>query len=397
MSAAVRRVADFVDQLYAAQIGLSPRVWGHLTLVGGFIGVIRSISACAESSKRSGPSRSRRWVYLRVCGVICPSSRKNKAPVGLSPRVRSHLLLGGNTFVEARSISACAESSRRPSSPSGPPEVYLRVCGVIFAPNAPWILRMGLSPRVRSHPHARTDQPRRTGSISACAESSRRRRRPPRPPRVYLRVCGVIWGAGNTRSLARGLSPRVRSHRLEPGRTSRSLRSISACAESSAPGSYIGRLISVYLRVCGVIRHCLGFRLRRAGLSPRVRSHPNEQHGRNPRRGSISACAESSCPSLTVRRGSRVYLRVCGVIVAPAARGRCGRGLSPRVRSHPEHTRRVLRRDRSISACAESSRPWAGAARTSRVYLRVCGVIPSVHTATPRRGGLSPRVRSHPS
>ena len=70
---------------------------------------------------------------------------------------------------------------------------------------------------------------------------------------------------------------------------------------------------------------------------------------------SIPACAEPSPRHFTVDFPYKVYLRVCGAILAALPLGVERRGLSPRVRSHPRGAQGFLRYERSISACAEPS------------------------------------------
>ncbi len=135
----------------------------------------------------------------------------------------------------------------------------------------------------------------------------------------------------------------------------------------------------------------------RAGLSPRVRRHP--QHGAGPpgRTGSISACAEASCIGLRWRQPSRVYLRVCGGISCFPTGWRGSTGLSPRVRRHRIRPSTTRVRIGSISACAEASAGRSARPHRCEVYLRVCGGI-CIYLLTAQAGaGLSPRVRRHPT
>ena len=73
------------------------------------------------------------------------------AAPGLSPRRRSHHVVVEIEQVDQRSISAWAESSRRTRRPALPPGVYLRVGGVISLIGEPPCPTPGLSPRERSH------------------------------------------------------------------------------------------------------------------------------------------------------------------------------------------------------------------------------------------------------
>ena len=75
----------------------------------------------------------------------------------------------------------------------------------------------------------------------------------------------------------RGLSPRVRGHLGRVPCLLKLQRSIPACAGS--PMSVDGRLhaTEVYPRVCGVTKALRTAPLTVAGLSPRVRGHPQSR------------------------------------------------------------------------------------------------------------------------
>ena len=160
------------------------------------------------------------------------------------------------------------------------------------------------------------------------------------------------------------------------------------------------------------------------GLSPRVRGHPfllNESHEE---RRSIPACAGSPPRHHVSTDGRVVYPRVCGVtpacagspdaakigLVIPKVYPRvCGVtdpetrhvspvwGLSPRVRGHRAVCSSLHHGPGSIPACAGSPTPRIWGDRERRVYPRVCGVTNHHSGSGSLRGGLSPRVRGHPS
>ena len=110
--------------------------------------------------------------------------------MGLSPRVRRHLLEVGRLGRQRGSISACAEAPIASIVDLRSSRVYLRVCGGTCRRRWTTACRTGLSPRVRRHPADAPPNVRQEGSISACAEA-------PATPlqllilaQVYLRVCG---------------------------------------------------------------------------------------------------------------------------------------------------------------------------------------------------------------
>jgi len=294
--------------------GLSPRVRSHQQAAQLPPAGEGSISACAESSGVGNPLISVLRVYLRVCGVILARQSSACWIGGLSPRVRSHPDATTGDRVIRGSISACAESSQGAGGGDLRRWVYLRVCGVIHKDEMEGVKKEGLSPRVRSHP---TDRPRRAsraGSISACAESSSLSFCSDCGARVYLRVCGVIVVVRGVEPPLHGLSPRVRSHLGKQPPADERPGSISACAESSFVRADSIQGVQVYLRVCGVISMMSLVRYPVHGLSPRVRSHLSNTTTAQSSQRSISACAESSAGWSLECCEEEVYLRVCGVI-----------------------------------------------------------------------------------
>ena len=95
-----------------------------------------------------------------------------------------------------------------------------------------------------------------------------------------------------------------------------SRRSISAWAESSTARPHSRCTRWVYLRVGGVISGSFMSPPLFEGLSPRGRSHPAEELSARTHQGSISAWAESSERSVKSLASTKVYLRVGGVIIA---------------------------------------------------------------------------------
>ena len=159
--------------------------------------------------------------------------------LGLSPRVRRHHAVTQIQAAALGSISACAEASRRPRHCWWLRSVYLRVCGGIGATSSERVVGMGLSPRVRRHLQQLVFVARKKGSISACAEASEIQLNPTKAMGVYLRVCGGIKRQLKRRFQHWGLSPRVRRHRKPAFTGATGRRSISACAEASLPAERV--------------------------------------------------------------------------------------------------------------------------------------------------------------
>ncbi len=355
--------------------GLSPRVRGHRRRGTRVLPALRSIPACAGSSFFS-LNRQNPWtVYPRVCGVIATAERVVAYIYGLSPRVRGHRVPVAALVRVLGSIPACAGSSFSSAHRSTSPSVYPRVCGVIACMSRSSNKIMGLSPRVRGHHHGGAGRRGEPRSIPACAGSSHKKTSLLRRCTVYPRVCGVIPLTSSGRCTIFGLSPRVRGHRVYRYGFVRRARSIPACAGSSHHPITHKRRTSVYPRVCGVIRRRFFLGSLAQGLSPRVRGHRVQAGARVVTERSIPACAGSSQPREKVGASFEVYPRVCGVIARRQGKTPSCRGLSPRVRGHrfcePVHDGGR----RSIPACAGSSQRQACGGFGGRVYPRVCGVI----------------------
>ena len=356
-------------------------------------GLNRSIPACAgEPPLRHQPTHQQR-VYPRVCGGTLWGKSNWIGSEGLSPRVRGNLLYWAGAV---------------PGS-----EVYPRVCGGTPAGGCGGNRTGGLSPRVRGNPERELAPPQVLRSIPACAGE------PPTPPLrqytapVYPRVCGGTLNPVNPRAPNPGLSPRVRGNphcqsdaRENPG-------SIPACAGEPLHRPGFSDWREVYPRVCGGTFGSHICEIHAAGLSPRVRGNLRQPYLRNPRRGSIPACAgEPSGRDHRVVLGE-VYPRVCGGTAPCEPSVGVGKGLSPRVRGNRHRVYHQVTVQGSIPACAGgTSAPsakkdggrglsprvrgnphgswWATILRS--VYPRVCGGTRTGAVGHRRRGRSIPRV-----
>ena len=133
-----------------------------------------------------------------------------------------------------------------------------------------------------------------------------------------------------------------------------------------------------------------------AGLSPRVRGNRSPSRSRTQGRGSIPARAGEPGRPSGWRFNSTVYPRACGGTVILFQVLGTNIGLSPRVRGNRGGAVRRLRYARSIPACAGEPAVTSGAARSWRVYPRVCGGTQCTDSSGNSRNGLSPRVRGNP-
>ena len=139
--------------------------------MGFVLAAVGSISACAEAPPFIDGPTGENAVYLRVCGGTFLSADRIQPPGGLSPRVRRHLDSALESVGKDRSISACAEAPSIISICSPTSGVYLRVCGGTGTEFASECRARGLSPRVRRHRVRSLCLWAWVGSISACAEA----------------------------------------------------------------------------------------------------------------------------------------------------------------------------------------------------------------------------------
>ena len=240
-------------------------------------------------------------VYLRVCGGTLVNVSKNLGLVGLSPRVRRYLYGSHKRKDLSGSISACAEVPSRKQATRTRRRVYLRVCGGTIYRNAQKGVRTGLSPRVRRYLKPRKSVLSDRRSISACAEVPYGTREIPEGRGVYLRVCGGTYTAPRLRRVLQGLSPRVRRYLNRTNTSVGDLGSISACAEVPIRSLRGELAFQVYLRVCGGTPIRQQKNVDMEGLSPRVRRYPKDAVEDTGAKRSISACAEVPGRSRRIR------------------------------------------------------------------------------------------------
>ena len=215
-------------------------------------------------------------------------------------------------------------------------------------------------------------------------------------PPVYPRGCG---GTNSTSTLADrsiGLSPRVRGNLPTRGVIPWPRGSIPAGAGEPRFKVLRGYVDWVYPRGCGGTPVQSPPRIRRLGLSPRVRGNPGSKSSEDTSIGSIPAGAGE--PRFKVLRGyvDWVYPRGCGgtPVGGGLAEGRSP--LSPRVRGNPGSK---SSEDTSIGSIpAGAGEPWrsSGGKEHPKVYPRGCGGTDISWYCYYLRKGLSPRVRGNP-
>ena len=172
--------------------------------------------------------------------------------------------------------------------------------------------------------------------------------------------------------------------------------SIPACAGEPGSGGRAGHSAEVYPRVCGGTTSLAVLGRCGGGLSPRVRGNQIEWTDETWNPGSIPACAgEPRTANCSSETGS-VYPRVCGGTTRPSRVGYAICGLSPRVRGNRSSSFEGRRQRRSIPACAGEPGTVTGTKTTRAVYPRVCGGTTWGVVARRPTDGLSPRVRGNP-
>ena len=380
----------------AKSLGLSPRVRSGPSTRYTILPYRGIISACAERTAGSRSYCAAKGDYLRVCGAdkmakIIPVSNE-----GLSPRVRSGRRHRMGCLGVRRIISACAERTSGAGSIGAYGWDYLRVCGADDPFDAVMLLQGGLSPRVRSGLVVLLGKLRVGGIISACAERTHLRMKSDCAARDYLRVCGADFWAAATAASISGLSPRVRSGQADQRARQRTRGIISACAERTEMSPSCMNHFGDYLRVCGADISLPPTPVVRWGLSPRVRSGPEATPLPPCLLRIISACAERTWNTTGRSSRTRDYLRVCGADRISVNCSSLALGLSPRVRSGLPPIPRIGSCTGIISACAERTAIDWKANCASGDYLRVCGADATCNRSACLHVGLSPRVRSGP-
>ena len=296
---------------------------------------------------------------------------------GLSPRVRGNLVLVIDLVPTTRSIPACAGEPRQCQDMGEQRPVYPRVCGGTQLCAMSMTCNEGLSPRVRGNLSCARLSAHSNRSIPACAGEPAQACVAPRQTKVYPRVCGGTHSSTASSRLSWGLSPRVRGNLGRVNERGLGWGSIPACAGEPRQWQcgHAGR--RVYPRVCGGTRHRPASCLASCGLSPRVRGNLRQLPHRIYRSRSIPACAGEPGTDFQSELEPAVYPRVCGGTDFPSFPSPRRKGLSPRVRGNPDSCYRAVVAGRSIPACA--GEPPNGCVRpaTGWVYPRVCGGTPS--------------------
>ncbi len=247
------------------------------------------------------------------------------------------------------------------------------MCGGTAAQIIDGLYTKGLSPRVRGNHSSWDIFSVSGGSIPACAGEPPPVPPMLALTQVYPRVCGGTDGTVQGLQPLDGLSPRVRGNPTKSPVIVTSPRSIPACA--GEPQIVVPHLVAVqvYPRVCGGTPRSLKASQTASGLSPRVRGNPSRQASTSRSWRSIPACAGEPTRAVTPSGMRTVYPRVCGGTPGRANRPGSTIGLSPRVRGNPCGMECLTKVRRSIPACAGEPDGRNGTNGRDGVYPRVCG------------------------
>ena len=326
---------ELAAMAFSALRGSSPRVRSRLDELIQQVGCGGIISACAEQTILRCRVRRRYWDHLRVCGADHDMPCRARFAVGSSPRVRSRPVGNSNKRRTGGIISACAEQTSPDPPAAVAAWDHLRVCGADRTTSMSTLMMAGSSPRVRSRQVPPIFNMIPVRIISACAEQTRTPVTPTTRPKDHLRVCGADFLRFCIVRRVVGSSPRVRSRRSGLVRGHVSPGIISACAEQTAKAQASAYTDRDHLRVCGADRDDLTRNRANVGSSPRVRSRPAAMPDYWLTRGIISACAEQTPLWYTRLSPCKDHLRVCGADYMLRYGYFVQRGSSPRVRSRP--------------------------------------------------------------
>ena len=190
-----------------------------------------------------------------------------------------------------------------------------------------------------------------------------------------------------------GLSPRMRGSPQRPHRLKHRRGPIPAHAGEPGRADVTHRWAGAYPRACGGALRFMAARSVAWGLSPRMRGSRGQRDLGVRLRGPIPAHAGEPFGSGCCWGSSWAYPRACGGAAARAAAIAADWGLSPRMRgSHPQAD--VVLRDRGpIPAHAGEPPPLRTTACDRRAYPRACGGASTGRLTICCAPGLSPRMR----
>ena len=190
-----------------------------------------------------------------------------------------------------RSIPAYAGEPRHKPVAVAMMPVYPRVCGGTQSKPPPPARTEGLSPRMRGNQSGIRRYRKWRRSIPAYEGEPKKRSASGLLSKVYPRVCGGTYGAGDLARQAVGLSPRMRGNRISTRKSRNLRRSIPAYAGEPRNDAGCVWTTEVYPRVCGGTGQQRAQSMVSSGLSPRMRGNRWIASGAVSRSRSIPAYA----------------------------------------------------------------------------------------------------------
>ena len=149
--------------------GPSPRARGQHSYLDRHQRPIRSIPACAGATPFAPGLTRPETVHPRVRGGNVPARAGCRLSPGPSPRARGQRGVGGNPFVDRRSIPACAGATSSGFCGGPGAAVHPRVSGGNNLLGTKDLSRVGPSPRARGQPDLGVEPGALLRSIPACA------------------------------------------------------------------------------------------------------------------------------------------------------------------------------------------------------------------------------------
>ncbi len=273
--------------------GPSPRARGAVVRDDGRGDVRGTIPACAGSSRACRGRCTTGWDHPRVRGEQPGPGLHRRVVLGPSPRARGADLSQSQVEAVAGTIPACAGSSARPAAWRWIWRDHPRVRG---EQRQGWLACWavaGPSPRARGADHREEQEGVASGTIPACAGSSRAASESHEPTGDHPRVRGEQPVRKHDRAFTWGPSPRARGADSLPAVSISPGGTIPACAGSSVTRVFPVVPLWDHPRVRGEQlrpdRRVPGAQ----GPSPRARGAGGRAHDGVAEPGTIPACAGS--------------------------------------------------------------------------------------------------------
>ncbi len=232
-----------------------------------------------------------------------------------------------------------------------------------------------------------------TGTIPACAGSTRPDSRTSRPAWDHPRVRGEHVEQERRVVVLQGPSPRARGAHLGVTGDVEDPGTIPACAGSTRPPAALKRARRDHPRVRG--EHGLAAQgdLPAAGPSPRARGAHSDSVAGRVAEGTIPACAGSTHSPVAGSWKARDHPRVRGEHNIAVSTENRDMGPSPRARGARTPNGRSKQTSGTIPACAGSTDNRSFLYHLDRDHPRVRGEHADFRSSTARWVGPSPRAR----